>query len=209
MLDLDQWIEQTRALSASLPFGDSQAKKIMFANGHSPAQQRRHHVLQLREKLTDLKRAQFNRQRTLVDMAEIKEQVARYKTEFDLRRLQIDLAEKEFDLAESEKYIADAILECQAYQSQIDELPAISREDYERQEASAWASQLLAELEDQQTARGWVEAGHITALRKLGLDIRRVGGDLMIYPNPERMAYLGLNMSDLPLLTAPQEALAP
>lgn len=202
MHDLDALIEEARALSAALPFGDSQAKKLMFANGQQgPAQELRHHALQLRTKLTDLKKAQFQRQRTLIDIAELEQQLTHCRNEFDRQRIAIDLEEKRFDLAEGEKYIADALLEVQIARVRIAELPPIAdRADYERQEALYWVNKLLADLQDQQAARGWLDVGTVSALRDIGLMLERRGDQLTFLPDAPRLARLGLALTDIPLL---------
>ena len=204
---IDSWIESTRALSAALPFGDSQAKKIAFAAGQDgPAQELRHHALQLRLKLGDLKRAQFGRQRTLVDIEGLERELERTRNDLDRRRIEIDLAEKRWELVDGEKYIADALLECQAHQVRIDQLPPIAtREDYERQEAAYWVRKLLIDIHDQETATGRADVGTIAALRQLGLPAsRNQAGHLEYHPQAERLAYLGLTAADIPLLQAPQ-----
>lgn len=205
---LDALIEEGRQLSENVPFGDSCAKKILFAHGQDgPAQEYRHHVLQLRIKLEQLKKTHFNRARLLLDIEGLTAQRSRARTSLDQRRLDIDLEEKRFDLVEQEKYIHDALLEVQAHRHRLSQLPAInSRADYEQTDATYYLRKLLTDLQDQYTATGRYDVGTLQAVRQLGLIAsREPDGSLRFAINPERLAELGLSVQDIPFLISGSE----
>lgn len=201
---LDAWIEQTRELSAPLPFGDSAAKKLMFAHGQEgPAQELRHHALQLKLKLADLKRTELQRAEQLLDLADLQRKLRYSLLPWKRKRYSLEIERLQWELDESEKVIADAWVECEVAQARIEALPRIvTREDFERSEGPFWVNKLLQQAHDEQIGHGRIEVGTIQALRQVGITINRdVNGQLIFFPDEQRLAAIGVQMTDLPLLS--------
>ena len=188
---LDKIESKLKELSQSVPFGESSFQKIAFANGQdTPERLLRHHLLQLDQKLRALKKCQFDRARTEIEIEKIQEKLKTAEG-FEKRMLSIDLAEKEYNFESQEKLIFDALIEVQAHYSIIESLPQIeSREQFENAELEYWSKRLLRESNESFLANGVIPPGHIEALSNIGISLKRKNDQLEITASNHKFSQL-------------------
>jgi len=193
-------IRECNDLSSVVPFGDSQAKKVMFRNGESPAQEFRHHVLQLSERLATLKETEFKQLEDRLDLDDLRKKL-KWAFGSKKKRVQIQIERMEFGLYKSNKLIEDAVREIQIHKKRISELPEIeSREVYESMEIQTWVNKLMGDVRRQQISGRGIDVGTLESLEKIGLvSSRNDQGVLCFAIDEKKTAHIGIKAEDLRL----------
>lgn len=160
--------EKINELSQHVPFGHSAFQIVHMANGKDGDYRRlRHHLLAAKEKLSALKKAQFDRQRLMLDLEELLELAEKADSPDSIfyRRTQIDIDEKTWMIKEQEKFIVDAIIELDIHHRIISQLPEIkSRNEFESNEKEYWSKRLVREASQSMRANGTIPSGHLEIL---------------------------------------------
>lgn len=153
----------------NVPFGNSIFQIEHFSRGlETPERAYRNCLLQLNQKLKALKECELRRKRFEIDMAEIEEKL-RDAVSFEKRRLEIDKEEKQFSLDEEVKLIEDCYIEIKAYENTLNQLPDITREEFEKAEGVYWEKKLLNDARQEVTALGYVAKDTIQSLEQIGI----------------------------------------
>lgn len=163
-----------------IPLGNSIFQIQNFIATGPPERKLRACILQLRQKEIALKECIFHRRRFEIDIAEIKEKLLT-TIGYDKERLQIDLEEKEFGLSNEIDLIADCIVEIATYRKIIEDLPKVTRSDFENAEYSYWKERLLRDAKHEITSSGSISKGTIDALEQMGIEVGRNESNQIVY----------------------------
>lgn len=181
--DLDALIKKMD----SVPFGNSAFQVEHFlAKEFTDSRKYRACLLQLSDRIKALKAAQFGRERTLIKIEEICEGLnALASSDRKARLLLIDLEEAEWALQCQEKLIRDALIEVKTYAQILDQIPEMTREQFESGEAEYWKRRLTNDATTQYLVTGGaIREDTAKDLAKIGIAITKdpIHGLQMLIP---------------------------
>lgn len=163
-------LEKVQKLMRQIPFGNSAFQIVNFvAKEHNPERGLRKVLLEMQTKIVALEEAQIRRKRLDVDLREIEHKLKKAKR-FDRERLEIDREERLMRVGYEDKLIEDAMIEVGIYFSLYEQLPAITREQFELAEQTYWPARLLHEARLQIKQFGAVEKGTLDSLERIGIE---------------------------------------
>lgn len=155
----------------NVPFNSSIFQILHFGRGQeTPERTYRNCLLQLNQKIDALQACKFRRERTDIDIEEIKDKL-KTANGFERKRLEIDLHEKQFQLENEKKLIEDAIIEVNTYKYILKSLPEFTREEFEKAEPGYWKERLLADARREIISNGYVGKDTIMSLEQIGFDV--------------------------------------
>lgn len=156
----------------NVPLGDSSFQIQNFIAVGTPERKFRTCSLQLRKKQQALKECEFRRKRKLIDIEEIELKLKKAKG-FEKRRLEIDLEEAQYGLESEVELIEDCIFEIKLYERILEDLPQVTRKDFEEAEYDYWKERLLRDAKHELASLGTVSKGTIDALEQIGIVVNR------------------------------------
>ncbi len=156
----------------NVPLGDSSFQIQNFIAVGTPERKYRTCFLQLRKKQQALKECEFRRKRKTIDIEEIEKKLKTAKG-FQKRRLEIDLEEAEYGLESEIELIEDCIFEIKLYERILEDLPQVTRKDFEEAEYDYWKDRLLRDAKHEFASIGTVSKGTIDALEQVGINVNR------------------------------------
>lgn len=120
-----------------IPFGNSkfQIRNFVINSQHTPARAYRAIGLSASAKIRALKEALYGQKKEEIDIEEINEKIADPSVnKFEKRRLQLKLEKKLEDKRYTSKLVNDALHELSELYSAYKQLPAYTRENFEKEE---------------------------------------------------------------------------
>jgi hypothetical protein len=164
--------QQLREEMKQIGFNQSQFQiQYLAADKGSPARLYRWALIQIDEKLNALENASFCRRRVDIDIQEIQEKLKELKpNSFEAQRLMIDLEEKELALEKEIKLIEDAAIELSHYVAIKNSVPAVNRDEFEKQELGYWQQRLIDDARLQITTQGRMNHDIAKALEQVGVN---------------------------------------
>lgn len=185
-------IKELKEKMKNVPFGNSQFQIINFiSNQATPERTYRNVLLQLNQKLNTMQESYFRRKRKQIDIEETKNKMQSAEG-FELSRFEIDLEETEYQLENEIKLIEDCIIEIKTYEKILEQLPDVSRDEFETSERLYWEKRLIQNALAEVKAAGRVEKGTLQALNQINIDIRDNKGQLVFDGQIENKAKVGL-----------------
>lgn len=170
--ELDDFpIEELKAAAGMVPFGQSAFQNVHLADdARTPARKLRYVLLQLNQRLCNLKDCEFRRRRLDIDLREAKDGLEKSPNSFNKERLLLTIEEKEWGLAAEEKLICDALLEVRTFVAMWRALPKVeSREVFEAAELEHWRAKFIDTAKLELLATGTLAVGTADALGKVGI----------------------------------------
>lgn len=168
-------IEELRASMELVPFGQSAFQNVHLADeAQTPGRKLRYVLLQLNQRLSNLKECEFRRRRLDIDLRDAREQLPQLSG-YTKERLQLTIDEKAWGLAAEEKLIRDALVEVRTFVAMWKALPQLeSREAFEDAELEHWREKFIGTAKLELLATGTISVGTAEALSKVGVTHKRL-----------------------------------
>jgi len=165
----------------SIPLGDSifQIQHFILKD-LPPGRQIRTCQLQLRKKLQAMEEYSFNRRLLEINRLEIIEKLEGVNG-YEKDRLQVELDKLNYALNSEQNLIEDCLTEIAVYESVLNSLPEMSREEFEIEERSYWTKRLLNDARREFLSMGTVSVGTLTSLENIGIEVKRDEQGLLTY----------------------------
>jgi len=168
-------IDTFRIKIDQIPFGNSAFQNTVLGDSSdTPERKARYVLLQLNQKLNALVECHFRRRLTEIDLAELREQRKGLKG-FSADRVDVLIEQKEWGLVSEQKLIKDCLVEVESFQRMLEELPQISRAEFEAAEKGYWRDRLLGDAEREIISGGFVSVSTLAALGQLKILAAREG----------------------------------
>lgn len=171
MNEIESKVQRAIALSAGVPFGQSQFQNVFLTDdSYTPERKLRHVLLQLDTRVRALKTAEFNRRRLEVKLRALQSvyRVARFIPWLG-ELVEISIEEKEWGLEHEIKLVNDAVIEVETFAAMLEDLPQeMTRERFERSERTHWVAKLTRAAELEIMTQRVPSIGTLQALEKVG-----------------------------------------
>jgi hypothetical protein len=169
----------------NIPYGDSLFQIDHFIAVGPDGRKLRTCRLQLRKKRLALEECKNRRKRLDIDRREKEEKLLTAEG-YTKERLEIDLDEIQFGLESEMELIEDCLIEVKYYESIIDSLPKMTREEFEADEKEYWTGRLLNDARREISTSGRVEKGTLESIEKIGLKLGRDDQNNLIVMEAQR-----------------------
>lgn len=180
-----------------IPFGNTHFQIVHFILNHeSPERVYRQALLEIKKLYEALKAAQFRRRRLAIQIRQLEKKQATEKDSDEAELIGIDIEEKQHSAAMEDTLIKDAIVEIQTYYDAFKQLKAkfghlLTREEFEKSEATYWPPRLLRQAERDMMTMGRITQGNIEALGQIGLDVHATEMEIRKGVEARRQQLLG------------------
>ena len=159
----------------NVPFDSSMFQFANFTPAtQSPARRYRQALMELSKVLNALHDAKISKDKFELDIEEIEYKMsqlneANVEENFKIRRLQIELNEKNYNMKGIVNLINDAVYKAEFWYKQKEDLPKVTRAQFESSEREYWKSRLAQDADDEVREGGRPKKGTIQALRQIGI----------------------------------------
>jgi hypothetical protein len=166
-------IEEIEKLSWEIPFGNTQYQIEKFLEEHTPERQVRMILLQLNEKIKQMKKYQLGIERLKLRIEEMQEKIDASEGR-QKRLMELDLQEIEMDYVSNQKLVNDSVVEINIYDNLLKKAQSkihvpVTRESFEQAEQTYWEKRMVEEASAQIASTGHIDKETRKTMGRIGL----------------------------------------